>query len=185
MVVTTSRLLSTGVDVPTCKNIVLARPVNSIVEFKQIIGRGTRLLEPQKTWFTIVDYAGATKHFYDEEWDGDPQFVDLDTLIPASPPAVAGTEDQKTTEVIQPTVSSDPEASAPTQPDASTTVSEPGGSAPTPPLVQVEHPATISNDVPSSVAGETSPDAPDPGAAPAPTVRDAGRERWATDRRGS
>ena len=82
VVVTTSRLLSTGVDVPTCKNIVLARPVNSIVEFKQIIGRGTRLLEPQKTWFTIVDYAGATKHFYDEEWDGDPQFVDLDTLIP-------------------------------------------------------------------------------------------------------
>ena len=86
VVVTTSRLLSTGVNVPTCKNIVLARPVNSIVEFKQIIGRGTRLLEPQKTWFTIVDYAGATKHFYDEEWDGDPQFVDLDTLIPAIPP---------------------------------------------------------------------------------------------------
>jgi type I restriction enzyme, R subunit len=83
VVVTTSRLLSTGVDIPTCKNIVLARPVNSIVEFKQIIGRGTRLLEPEKTWFTIIDYAGATKHCYDEEWDGDPQFVDLDTLFPA------------------------------------------------------------------------------------------------------
>ncbi len=90
VIVTTSRLLSTGVDVPTCKNIVLARPVNSIVEFKQIIGRGTRLLEPQKTWFTIVDYAGATKHFYDEEWDGDPQFVDLDTLFPSAAPAEAG-----------------------------------------------------------------------------------------------
>lgn len=90
VIVTTSRLLSTGVDVPTCKNIVLARPVNSIVEFKQIIGRGTRLLEPQKTWFTIVDYAGATKHFYDEEWDGDPQFVDLDTLFPSAASAEAG-----------------------------------------------------------------------------------------------
>ena len=85
VVVATSRLLSTGVDVPTCKNIVLARPVHSMVEFKQIIGRGTRLLEPDKNWFTIVDYAGATKHCYDEEWDGDPQFVDLDTLLPAEP----------------------------------------------------------------------------------------------------
>jgi type I restriction enzyme, R subunit len=82
----TLALLSTGVDVPTCKDIVLARPVNSIVEFKQIIGRGTRLLGPQKTWFTIVDYAGATRHFYDEQWDGDPQFVDLDALLPAGPP---------------------------------------------------------------------------------------------------
>jgi type I restriction enzyme R subunit len=91
VIVTTSRLLSTGVDVPTCKNVVLARPVNSIVEFKQIIGRGTRLLEPQKTWFTIVDYAGATKHFYDEEWDGDPQFVDLDTLLP---PALPGQSEE-------------------------------------------------------------------------------------------
>src|SRR5439155_22162165 len=95
VVVTTSRLLSTGVDVPTCKNVVLTRPVNSMVEFKQIIGRGTRLLEPQKTWFTIVDYAGATQHFYDEEWDGDPQFVDLDTLIPTTLPDVAGTADQE------------------------------------------------------------------------------------------
>jgi superfamily II DNA or RNA helicase len=85
VVATTSRLLSTGVDIPTCKNIVLARPVNSIVEFKQIIGRGTRLREPQKTWFTIVDYAGATRHFYDEQWDGDPQFVDVDRLLPAVP----------------------------------------------------------------------------------------------------
>lgn len=85
VVVTTSRLLSTGVDVPTCKNVVLARPVHSIVEFKQIIGRGTRLLEPQKCWFTIVDYAGATRHFYDAEWDGDPQFVDIDSLLPPAP----------------------------------------------------------------------------------------------------
>src|SRR5205807_4122530 len=65
VIVTTSRLLSTGVDVPTCKNIVLARPVGSLVEFKQIIGRGSRLYEPEKTWFTIIDYAGAIKLFFD------------------------------------------------------------------------------------------------------------------------
>ena len=65
VIVTTSKLLGTGVDVPTCKNIVLARPVGSIVEFKQIIGRGTRLFEPQKRWFTILDYAGTIKHFFD------------------------------------------------------------------------------------------------------------------------
>src|SRR5204863_5284808 len=63
VIVTTSKLLSTGVDIPTCQNIVLARPVGSLVEFKQIIGRGSRLFEPDKTWFTIVDYARAIKLF--------------------------------------------------------------------------------------------------------------------------
>src|SRR5260370_9136505 len=56
VIVTTSRLLSTGVDIPPCKNIVLARPVGSLVEFKQIIGRGSRLYDPEETWFTIIDY---------------------------------------------------------------------------------------------------------------------------------
>lgn len=82
VIVTTSRLLTTGVDVPTCKNIVLARPVSSMVEFKQIIGRGTRLFPPGKTWFTIVDYAGATHHFFDPEFDGDPETVDVTRLQP-------------------------------------------------------------------------------------------------------
>src|SRR5947209_1235143 len=82
VIVTTSRLLSTGVDVPTCKNIVLARPVGSLVEFKQIIGRGSRLYEPEKTWFTIVDYAGAIKLFFDPNFDGDPELVEVEPLVP-------------------------------------------------------------------------------------------------------
>lgn len=82
VIVTTSRLLSTGVDIPTCKNIVLARPVNSIVEFKQIIGRGSRLYEPDKTWFTIVDYSGAIKLFFDPGFDGDPELVEVESLVP-------------------------------------------------------------------------------------------------------
>lgn len=85
VVVTTSKLLTTGVDVPTCKNIVIARPVGSFVEFKQIIGRGTRLHEPQKTWFTIIDYAGAIKHFFDPEFDGDPEVVAVEVLKPNLP----------------------------------------------------------------------------------------------------
>ena len=79
---TTSRLLSTGVDVPTCQNIVLARPVGSLVEFKQIIGRGSRLYEPDKTWFTIRDYAGAIKRFFDPNFDGDPELVEVEPLVP-------------------------------------------------------------------------------------------------------
>jgi type I restriction enzyme, R subunit len=86
VIVTTSRLLSTGVDVPTCKNIVLARPVGSLVEFKQIIGRGSRLYEPEKTWFTIIDYAGAIKLFFDANFDGDPELVEVEPLIPQPQP---------------------------------------------------------------------------------------------------
>ena len=82
VIVTTSRLLSTGVDVPTCKNIVLARPVGSLVEFKQIIGRGSRLYEPEKTWFTIIDYAGAINRFFDPGFDGDPELVEVESLVP-------------------------------------------------------------------------------------------------------
>lgn len=82
VIVTTSRLLSTGVDIPTCKNIVLARPVGSLVEFKQIIGRGSRLYEPEKTWFTLIDYAGAIKLFFDPNFDGDPELVEVEPLVP-------------------------------------------------------------------------------------------------------
>ena len=69
-VLTTSQKLSTGVDAPELKNIVLMRPVNSMIEFKQIIGRGTRLFDG-KDYFTLYDFVGAHKHFLDEEWDGD------------------------------------------------------------------------------------------------------------------
>jgi type I restriction enzyme R subunit len=70
-IITTSRKLSTGVDARNIRNIVLMRPVKSIVEFKQIIGRGTRLYDG-KNYFTIYDFVGAYKNFLDSEWDGEP-----------------------------------------------------------------------------------------------------------------
>ncbi|MGQ0603161.1 MAG: EcoAI/FtnUII family type I restriction enzme subunit R [Anaerolineales bacterium] len=74
VLVTTSQLLTTGVDVPTCRVIAIARPVNSIVEFKQIIGRGTRIRDDfGKLWFDILDYTGsAVERFSDPEFDGFP-----------------------------------------------------------------------------------------------------------------
>ena len=69
-VLTTSQKLSTGVDAPELRNIVLMRTVNSMIEFKQIIGRGTRLYDG-KDFFTLYDFVGAHKHFLDPEWDGD------------------------------------------------------------------------------------------------------------------
>lgn len=70
-VLTTSQKLSTGVDARNIRNIVLMRPVNQIIEFKQIIGRGTRLFEG-KEFFTIYDFVDAYQRFYDPEWDGEP-----------------------------------------------------------------------------------------------------------------
>ncbi len=71
--VTTSRLLSTGVDVQTCRLIVLDRAVGSMTEFKQIVGRGTRVHEDtRKLYFTLMDFRGATSHFADPDFDGDP-----------------------------------------------------------------------------------------------------------------
>ena len=76
VIATTSKLLSTGVDIPTCRNVVLFRPVGSMVEFKQIIGRGTRLFPDQdKLSFQIIDYAAATSHFADPDFDGLPELV--------------------------------------------------------------------------------------------------------------
>ncbi|NBC57657.1 MAG: DEAD/DEAH box helicase family protein [Bacteroidetes bacterium] len=70
-VLTTSQKLSTGVDAPELRNIVLLRTVNSMVEFKQIVGRGTRLFDG-KDYFTIFDFVKAHEHFQDPEWDGPP-----------------------------------------------------------------------------------------------------------------
>ncbi len=77
VILTTSQLLTTGLDAPTCRNIVLVRIVNSIVEFKQIIGRGTRVRDDYgKLWFSILDYTGtATRNFADPAFDGDPVFA--------------------------------------------------------------------------------------------------------------
>ncbi len=70
-VLTTSQKLSTGVDAKNVRNIVLMRPIKSMIEFKQIIGRGTRLYEG-KDYFTIYDFVKAYEHFNDPEWDGEP-----------------------------------------------------------------------------------------------------------------
>jgi type I restriction enzyme R subunit len=70
-ILTTSQKLSTGVDARNIRNIVLMRPINSMIEFKQIIGRGTRLFDG-KEYFTIIDFVDAYHHFADPEWDGDP-----------------------------------------------------------------------------------------------------------------
>jgi type I restriction enzyme R subunit len=70
-VLTTSQKLSTGVDAPEVRNIVLMRPVKSMVEFKQIVGRGTRLFDG-KDYFTVYDFVDAHEHFNDDEWDGEP-----------------------------------------------------------------------------------------------------------------
>ena len=71
VVLTTSQKLSTGVDARNVRNIVLMRPVNSMVEFKQIVGRGTRLFD-EKFYFTIYDFVGASDKFDDPDWDGPP-----------------------------------------------------------------------------------------------------------------
>lgn len=71
VILTSSQMLTTGVDARNVRNIVLCRSINSMVEFKQIVGRGTRLFDG-KDFFTIIDFTGATNLFYDEEWDGPP-----------------------------------------------------------------------------------------------------------------
>ncbi|MFY9152636.1 MAG: DEAD/DEAH box helicase family protein [Prolixibacteraceae bacterium] len=70
-ILTTSQKLSTGVDARNIRNIILMRPVNSMIEFKQIVGRGTRLFDG-KEFFTIYDFVDAYHHFADPEWDGEP-----------------------------------------------------------------------------------------------------------------
>jgi type I restriction enzyme R subunit len=71
-ILTTSQKLSTGVDARNIRAIILMRPINSMIEFKQIIGRGTRLFD-NKDFFTIYDFVGAYQHFSDPEWDGEPE----------------------------------------------------------------------------------------------------------------
>ncbi|MDA7520236.1 DEAD/DEAH box helicase family protein [Akkermansiaceae bacterium] len=82
-ILTTSQKLSTGVDARNVRNIVLMRPVNSMIEFKQIIGRGTRLYEG-KDYFTVYDFVEAYKQFRNPEWDGEP--------LEPEPPTGGGTD---------------------------------------------------------------------------------------------
>lgn len=86
-ILTTSQKLSTGVDARNIRNIVLMRPVNSMIEFKQIIGRGTRLYDG-KEYFTIYDFVKAHHHFCDPEWDGEPvepEEKDIGPIRPMGP----------------------------------------------------------------------------------------------------
>ena len=87
VLVTTSRLLSTGVDVQTCRLIVLDREVGSMTEFKQIVGRGTRVHDDtHKFYFTLMDFRGATNHFADPDFDGEPVQIyepgEGDSIVP-------------------------------------------------------------------------------------------------------
>jgi type I restriction enzyme R subunit len=90
-ILTTSQKLSTGVDARNIRNIVLMRPINSIIEFKQIIGRGTRLYDG-KDYFTIYDFVEAHHHFNDPEWDGEP--IEPEPTGPRQPkPEETGNDD--------------------------------------------------------------------------------------------
>ena len=88
VIATTSRLMSTGVDAQTCRVIVLDKNINSMTEFKQIIGRGTRIREDfNKVFFTILDFRNATRLFYDPDFDGDPvQVYEPGPDDPVKPP---------------------------------------------------------------------------------------------------
>jgi type I restriction enzyme R subunit len=99
-IVTTSQLLTTGVDVQTCKNIVIARIINSMTEFKQIIGRGTRVKDDYgKLFFNILDYTGsATRLFSDPDFDGEPALVTVEEMNAAG--EKLKTEIEKPEEVI-------------------------------------------------------------------------------------
>jgi type I restriction enzyme R subunit len=88
-ILTTSQKLSTGVDARNIRNIVLMRPINSIIEFKQIIGRGTRLYDG-KDYFTIYDFVKAHHHFSDPAWDGEPLEPEPKEPRPPTPPGPPG-----------------------------------------------------------------------------------------------
>jgi len=95
VIATTSKLLSTGVDAKTCKLIVLDQNIQSISEFKQIIGRGTRIHEDTgKLWFTIMDFKKATELFADPEFDGEPTVIcqpcEGESVVPPEDPEPAG-----------------------------------------------------------------------------------------------
>lgn len=90
VIVTTSKLMTTGVDAQTCKLIVLDSNINSMTEFKQIIGRGTRIREDyKKMFFTIIDFRNATKLFADKDFDGEPvQIYETEDIEDITPPDV-------------------------------------------------------------------------------------------------
>jgi type I restriction enzyme, R subunit len=130
VVVTTSRLLSTGVDAQTCRLIVLEREVGSMTEFKQIVGRGTRVHEDtRKYYFTLIDFRKATNHFADPDFDGEPVQIyepgEDDPVIPPdiideaplgdedTPPAVPGAGEEVVVNYPPPDITLPPIAGEP------------------------------------------------------------------------
>ena len=105
-ILTTSQKLSTGVDARNVRNIVLMRPINSMIEFKQIVGRGTRIYDG-KDFFTIYDFVKAYEHFQDPEWDGEP----LEPVSPRPRPEVPPGEPEDE----PPTGEGDPEGEPPAE----------------------------------------------------------------------
>lgn len=118
VILTTSQLLTTGLDAPTCKNVVLARIIGTMSEFKQIIGRGTRLRDDyDKLWFNIIDYTGsATRMFADPAFDGEPARITEEEV----------TEDGE----IASTTETAPEGEESVTPEGEPAVVEPPGGAP-------------------------------------------------------
>ncbi|EDZ47025.1 EcoEI R C-terminal domain protein [Rhodobacterales bacterium Y4I] len=107
VIVTTSRLLSTGVDAQTCRLIALDREIGSMTEFKQIVGRGTRVHEDTgKYFFTLMDFRGATSHFADPDFDGDPVQIYQpgldDPIAPPEDPGPDSGESDAETIVVNP-----------------------------------------------------------------------------------
>ncbi len=112
VIATTSKLLTTGVDAQTCKVIVLDQRIESMIEFKQIVGRGTRIHEDTgKLWFTIMDFKKATELFADPEFDGDP--IVVYNPEPGQPP-------------IPPEPPGPPDAPEPEAPEVGSSMSSPG-----------------------------------------------------------
>ncbi len=99
-ILTTSRKLSTGVDALNIRNIVLMRPIKSMVEFKQIIGRGTRLFDG-KEYFTVYDFVKAAEHFKDPEWDGEPEPGEPRPGVPRPEPSNGDKEPESRPEMIK------------------------------------------------------------------------------------
>jgi type I restriction enzyme, R subunit len=113
VILTTSQLLTTGLDAPTCRNVVLVRLVNSMVEFKQIIGRGTRVRDDYgKLWFNILDYTGtATRNFADPAFDGDPSFAtqeEIDEYGKTKSVEIETTEEPESVEPVEDRIADDP-----------------------------------------------------------------------------
>ena len=98
-ILTTSQKLSTGVDALNVRNIVLMRPVNSMIEFKQIIGRGTRTYDG-KGYFTIYDFVGASEKFKDPTWDGEPDPPVLKEKNPQKQPKERNKNEDENEEIL-------------------------------------------------------------------------------------